>query len=158
MQQTMTWINVGFSWKYMSVFWLTHNWDLFRRMLFTISPHSSWWWLASNHYIDLIMSATASQFPRFTIIYSTVYTVADHRKQQSPASLAFVRGIHQAGEFPAQMASNAENVSIWWRHHDRCLAIKKNSDGFFAYMSLSNLMALKPIGNDWPIVQVNGLV
>ena len=24
-----------------------------------------------------------------------------------------VRGIH-----PAQMASNAENVSIWWRHHD----------------------------------------
>ena len=22
------------------------------------------------------------------------------------------------GEFPAQMASNAKNVSIWWRHHD----------------------------------------
>ena len=22
------------------------------------------------------------------------------------------------GEFPAQKASNAENVSIWWRHHD----------------------------------------
>ena len=22
------------------------------------------------------------------------------------------------GIFPAQMASNAENVSIWWRHHD----------------------------------------
>ena len=22
-----------------------------------------------------------------------------------------------AGEFPAQRASNAENVSIWWRHH-----------------------------------------
>ena len=21
------------------------------------------------------------------------------------------------GEFPAQMASNAENVPIWWRHH-----------------------------------------
>ena len=21
------------------------------------------------------------------------------------------------GEFPAQRASNAENVSIWWRHH-----------------------------------------
>ena len=21
------------------------------------------------------------------------------------------------GEFPAQMASNSENVSIWWRHH-----------------------------------------
>ena len=23
----------------------------------------------------------------------------------------------ETGEFPAQMASNAENVSIWWRHH-----------------------------------------
>ena len=23
------------------------------------------------------------------------------------------------GEFPAQMASNAENVCIWWRHHGR---------------------------------------
>ena len=22
------------------------------------------------------------------------------------------------GEFPAQMASNVENVSIWWRHHE----------------------------------------
>ena len=24
----------------------------------------------------------------------------------------------ETGEFPAQMANNAENVSIWWRHHD----------------------------------------
>ena len=24
----------------------------------------------------------------------------------------------EAGEFPAQTASNAENVSIWWRHND----------------------------------------
>ena len=22
------------------------------------------------------------------------------------------------GEFPTEMASNAENVSIWWRHHE----------------------------------------
>ena len=22
------------------------------------------------------------------------------------------------GEFPGQRANNAENVSIWWRHHD----------------------------------------
>ena len=27
----------------------------------------------------------------------------------------------ETGEFPAQMASNAENVSIWWRHHDRAM-------------------------------------
>ena len=25
------------------------------------------------------------------------------------------------GEFPAQMTSNAENVSIWWRHHEKLI-------------------------------------
>ena len=45
--------------------------------------------------------------------YLTVSTDIDQRKHQSSASLAFVRGI----EFAAQMASNAENVPIWWRHH-----------------------------------------
>ena len=33
--------------------------------------------------------------PRLTIVYSTVYLVADQRKHQSSASLAFVRGIHR---------------------------------------------------------------
>ena len=28
------------------------------------------------------------------------------------------------GELPAQMASNAENVSIWWRHHQLCMIRK----------------------------------
>ena len=27
------------------------------------------------------------------------------------------------GELPAQMASNAENVSIWWRHHVKGLLL-----------------------------------
>ena len=33
------------------------------------------------------------------------------------------------GEFPAQMASNAENVSIWWRHHDTYQHIKTSWTG-----------------------------
>ena len=66
------------------------------------------------------MGALASQVTSLTIVYSIVYSDADQRKHQNSASLAFVRGIHAAtGEFPAQMASNAENVSIWWRHHDQ---------------------------------------
>ena len=64
------------------------------------------------------MGAMASQITSLTIVYSTVYSGADQRKHQSSTSLAFVRGNSPgAGEFPAQMASNAENVSIWWRHH-----------------------------------------
>ena len=41
------------------------------------------------------MSAMASQIASLTIVYSTVYSVADQRKHQSSASLAFVRWIHQ---------------------------------------------------------------
>ena len=33
------------------------------------------------------------------------------------------RNSPETGEFPAQMASNAENVSIWWRHHDYYLDV-----------------------------------
>ena len=57
------------------------------------------------------MGAMASQITSLTIVYSIVYSGADQRKYQSSALLAFV-----TGEFPARMASNAENVSIWWRH------------------------------------------
>ena len=50
------------------------------------------------------MGAMASQIIRLTIVHSTVYSGADKRKHQSSASLA--------GEFPAQMASNAGNVAM----------------------------------------------
>ena len=63
------------------------------------------------------MTTMASQITSLTIVYSTVYSDADQRKHQSSASLAFVREIHRTGEFPALRASNAENASIWWRHH-----------------------------------------
>ena len=59
------------------------------------------------------MGAIASQITSLTIDYSTIYSDADQRKYQSSSSLAFV-----TGEFPAQMVSNTENISIWWRHHD----------------------------------------
>ena len=52
------------------------------------------------------MGAIASQIISLTI-KSTVYSDADQRKHQSSVSLTFARGIHQLGEFPAQMASNA---------------------------------------------------
>ena len=65
-----------------------------------------------NHYNDVIMGAIASQITSLISVYSTIYSGAHQRKHQSSLSLAFV-----PGEFPAQMANNADNVSIWWRHH-----------------------------------------
>ena len=69
------------------------------------------------HYSDVIMGAIASQITSLTIVFSTVCSDADLRKHLSSASLAFVWEFTGTGEFPAQMASNAGNVSIWWRHH-----------------------------------------
>ena len=52
-------------------------------------------WVTPVHYNDVTISAMASQITSIAIIYSTVYWVADQWKHQSPASLAFVRGIHR---------------------------------------------------------------
>ena len=47
------------------------------------------------HYIDVVMTTTASQITSFKVLYSTVYSDADQRNHQSSASLAFVWGIHR---------------------------------------------------------------
>ena len=47
------------------------------------------------HYIDVIMSAIASQITIVSIVYSTVCSGVDWRKHHSSASLAFVREIHR---------------------------------------------------------------
>ena len=45
------------------------------------------------------------------------------RRRTNKTSMLRVTGLYAgkspvSDEFPAQMASDAENVSIWWRHHD----------------------------------------
>ena len=47
------------------------------------------------HYSDVIMSAMAFEITGVQIVYSTVYSGADHRKHQNFEPLAFVRGIHR---------------------------------------------------------------
>ena len=62
------------------------------------------------------MGAIASQITSLTIVYLTVYSDADQRKI---SKLRVTGNSPGTGEFPAQMASNAENISSWWRHHVR---------------------------------------
>ena len=58
---------------------------------------TSWWrrFFYCHHYSDVIMSMMASPITSLTIVYPTVYSDAIQRKNQSSASLAFVRGIHR---------------------------------------------------------------
>ena len=84
----------------------------------TVMSHS--WAQRTHHYNDVMMS--------------TMATMANHQphdcllnrlfKRRSKKTSKFrVTGLcegssPETGEFPAQRASNAEKVSIWWRHHD----------------------------------------
>ena len=64
------------------------------------------------------MGAMASQITSPKIVYSTVYSGTDNTKASRHWPLS---------EFPAQRASNAENVSIWWRHLENREMALRNS-------------------------------
>ena len=71
------------------------------------------------------MSAMASQITSFTIVYSSVYS----RRRSKITSKLRVTGLcawnsPMTDEFPTQRVSNAENVSIWWRHHEKKAFVK----------------------------------
>ena len=65
------------------------------------------------------MSAMGVSITGVSIVSSTMCLSVDQRKHQSSASLALVRGEESTGDrwIPLTKASNAENVSIWWRQH-----------------------------------------
>ena len=44
-----------------------------------------------------------------------------------------------AGEFPKQRASNAENVSIWWRHHELPVSMHPSLRWFRWFFQFINL-------------------
>ena len=72
-----------------------------------------------QHYNDVIMSMIASQITSLTFVYSTVYSGADQMKTSKLRVTGLCVGNSPGtGKFPALMANNAENVSIWWRHHE----------------------------------------
>ena len=71
------------------------------------------------HYTDGIVSAMASQIASLMIVYSFVYSGTEQRKHQKLRVTGLCKeNSPVTGEFPAQKVSNAENVSIWWRHRD----------------------------------------
>ena len=72
------------------------------------------------HYSDVIINTMASQITNVSIICSIVCSGADQRKHQSSALLALCEGNPPpvTTGFPSQRASNAENVSAWWRHRE----------------------------------------
>ena len=80
--------------------------------------HTSWDPRQFIHYSDVIMGAMVSQITILTIVYSTVYSRHKSKKTSKLRVTGLCAGNSpMPGEFPAQRANYAENVSIWWRHH-----------------------------------------
>ena len=60
----------------------------------------------------------ASQITSLTSVYSTVIQAQIKENIKAPHHWPLCGEFTGTGEFSAQRASNVENVSIWWRHHD----------------------------------------
>ena len=60
----------------------------------------------------------ASQITSLTVVYSIVYSGTDQRNIKAPRHWPLCGEFTGTGEFPVKMACNAENGSIWWRHHE----------------------------------------
>ena len=94
----------------------TPSWSLWRQC----NDDSGW---SGNpiHYSDVIKGAMASQF--FIQQPHDCFLICLCRRRSKKTSKLRVIGLCAGNspvvvKFPAQMASNAENVSIWWRHHE----------------------------------------
>ena len=81
----------------------------------------SWEWVAAGTSRPLLQWSHNERDGVSTgvsIVCSTVCWGADKKKQHKLSVTDLCAGKSPVtGDFPAQMASNAENVSIWWRHH-----------------------------------------
>ena len=87
---------------------------------------------SSNHHNDVIMSTMVSQITSLMSVCSTVYSGADQKKNiKAPCHWALCGEFTGDRWIPTQMASNAENVSIWWRHHVMVLyTLAEHKSGF----------------------------
>ena len=64
------------------------------------------------------MGVMASQITGVASVYTAVFLQVQIKENlKVPRHWLCVGKSPLTGEFPAQKASNAENVSIWWRHH-----------------------------------------
>ena len=72
-----------------------------------------------THYNDVIMGAMRLKSPASRLFAQPFIQV--QIKENIKASRHWPLWGELTGEFPAQRTSNAENVSIWWRHYTEML-------------------------------------
>ena len=72
-----------------------------------------------KHYSQVIMGAMTSQMSGVSIVYWTFFFRCGSKHTSKLHVTDLCCGTSPVtGEFPAQRARNAENVSIWWRQYE----------------------------------------
>ena len=69
------------------------------------------------HYCDVIMGSIASNHQPHECLLNRSFGHRSKKTSKLRVTGLCVGNSPETGEFPAQMVSNAENVSIRWRHH-----------------------------------------
>ena len=130
----------AFSWMKILKFRIKCHWSLFLRVLLTIFQHRFWYWLgayqATSHY------ANQCWLDHWRIYASLGLNELIMRRSKKTSKLR-VTGLcagnsPATGEIPSQMASNAENVSIWWHHHG-CYCLRQ-INGYLAIRRLNKML------------------
>ena len=94
---------------------LTHNYLLKSLWIMWSFSHHYFSETLQQHYSDVIMGAMASQITSLTIGYR-LFGRRSKKTSKFPVTGLCAGNSPVTGEFPAQMASNAEKISISWRH------------------------------------------
>ena len=73
-----------------------------------------------EHYSDVIMDMVASQITSLMIVFllNRLFRRRSKKTSKLPVTGFCAGNSPVTDEFPAEMASNAKNVSIGWRHHE----------------------------------------
>ena len=71
-----------------------------------------------HHYSDAIMGSMTSQITSpHHCFFNRLFRRRSMKTSKFRVTGLYARNSPVTGKFPAQMASNAEYVSIWWHHH-----------------------------------------
>ena len=100
----------------------SHNFDGGVNMLLTwinlslscnVTARGTFYWYIS----DVIKGVMASQITSVTCLLNRLFMRISKKTSKLRVTGVCEGNSPMTEDFPAQMASNAENVTIWWRHH-----------------------------------------
>ena len=95
-----------------------------------------------NHYSDVIIGAMASPVTASHCLLNRLFRRRSKKTSKLRITGPCAGNSPVTGEFPAQMANSAENVSICWRHHVIDVSLLVTYSQTRTYIYVQNLLAV----------------